>query len=173
MLPLRRHRVILGALIAALALALPASASARTTSVVPFATVAGVPLQLTPAQVLKRLGKPSHVIRVSGRIAQYDYSRLALTVEFDTLHHPDLSDFVGVAVGFATPKIDYHTVDGIHIGTTRAAVRRALGARCHFSSNLCTLYRGTPGAIGSRSFALVFENGRVQSMDNQIVLNDA
>jgi hypothetical protein len=90
---------------ACVALAIPAAALALNTSIVPFKTVAGIPLTLTPAQVVRRLGEPSHIIRVSGEIAEYDYAKLALTVEFDTLHHPDESDFVGVAVGSATPDI--------------------------------------------------------------------
>ncbi len=157
---------------ACVALAVPAAALALNTSVLPFKTVAGIPLKLTPAQVIKRLGKPSHVIRVSGKIAEYDYEKLALSVQFDTLHHPNESDFVGVAVGFATPNIRYHTVHGIHIGSTKAAVKRAFGKQCHYSLGECELYRGTPGAVGSYSFALVFEEGKVASMDNQVVLND-
>jgi hypothetical protein len=166
-----RTRLISLAVVAA-ALVVPASALARTTKVVPFKTVAGIPLQQTPQQVVKELGRPSHTIRVSGKIAEYDYSKLALTVQFDTLHHPIESDFVGVAVGFATPDIHYHTVHGIKIGSTRAQVKKAFGSRCRFHSGGCTVYSGTPGATGSSSFNIQLEQGKVEEFDNQIVLKD-
>jgi hypothetical protein len=169
----RLRRLQLVAVLAALAaLFVPASALARTTKVVPFKTVAGIPLQQTPQQVVKELGKPSHTIRVSGKIAEYDYRKLALTVEFDTLHHPLASDFVGVAVGFATPDIHYRTVHGLHIGSTKAQVRKAFGKSCHWSLGQCTVYKGTPGSVGSYSFGLVFEQGKLSSMVNQYVFND-
>lgn len=169
----RLHRLQLVAILAAAALlAIPATALARTTRVVPFKTVAGVPLKLTPAQVRHRLGRPSHTVRVGGKVAEYDYRRLALSVQFDTLHHPVQANFVGVSVGSATPNIRYHTVHGIHIGSTKAAVRRAFGHRCHWSLDICTLWQGKPGALNATSFALVFFEGKVTAMNNQFVFND-
>ena len=165
-----RARSILVALAATALLLLPATALARTTRVVPFRTVAGIPLKLTPVQVTRRLGKPSHVIRVSGKIAEYDYGRDDLSVEFDTLHHPDLSDFVGVVVGPATRRIDFRTTHGIHIGSSAAAVRRAFGCHIHFGQ--CTRWKGHPGAVGSTSFAVGIQNGRADQFTIQTVLND-
>lgn len=84
-----RHRFhLLPILAVAALLSLPATAPARTRRVVPFRTVAGIPLKL-PAQVRHRLGRPSHTVRVGGKVR---------------------ADFVGVSVGYATPKIRYHTV---------------------------------------------------------------
>jgi hypothetical protein len=153
-------------------LVVPATALARTKRVVPFKTVAGVPLKLTPTQVRHRLGRPSHTVRVGGKVAEYDYNKLALSVQFDTLHHPVRSNFVGVAVGSATPNIRYHTVHGIHIGSSRAAVRRAFGHKCHWSLGNCTMWKGRPGALNSTSFALVFFQGKVTAMNNQYVFKD-
>lgn len=167
-----RIRILLPVLAAAIALAVPATALARTTRVVPFKSVAGIPLKLTPKEVRHRLGHPSHTIRVSGKIAEYDYHRLALSVQFDTLHHPVRSDFVGVAVGFATPKIRYHTVHGIHIGSSKKAVRRAFGKRCHWNVGQCMMWKGHPGAIGSTSFGFDFFRNKVTEMDIQYVFND-
>src|SRR5579875_2256079 len=126
-------------LVVAAVLILPATAFARSRRIVPFKSVAGVPLKLTPAQVRHRLGRPSHVVRVSGRVAEYDYHRLDLSVQFDTDHHPDRADFVGVAEGAFTRSIPYRTVHGIHIGSTRRAVRRAFGRRCHWNLGDCSM----------------------------------
>lgn len=169
---MRSRLHLLPILAVAALLAIPATALARTTRVVPFKSVAGVPLKLTPAQVRHRLGRPSHTVRVGGKVAEYDYHRLALSVQFDTLHHPVRANFVGVAVGFATPKIRYHTVHGIHIGSSKAAVRRDFGHQCHWSLGSCTLWKGRPGALNSTSFSLVFFQGKVDSMNNQYVFND-
>jgi hypothetical protein len=156
----------------AAALLFPAAALARTTKVVPFKSVEGVPLKLTPAQYRKRLGRPSHVIHVSGKIAEYEYTRLDLSVMFDTNHHPDRADFVGVVVGPFTKKIRFHTVHGIHIGSSKAAVRRAFGRKCHWDLGQCAIWKGTPGADNSTSFNITFEQGKVVQFNNQYVFKD-
>jgi hypothetical protein len=163
---------IISLLAVVVGLVAPASALARTTRVVPFKTVAGIPLKLSPAQVRHRLGRPSHTVRVSGRIAEYDYENADMTVEFDTLHHPVLSNFVGVTVGAFSRKIDFHTVHGLHIGSSRAAVRRAFGHRCHWDLGSCAIWQGTPGANGSTSFNLTFFHDKLVEMNNQFVFND-
>ena len=159
-------------LVACGVLILPATALARSHRIVPFKSVAGVPLKLTPAQVRHRLGRPSHTVRVGGKVAEYDYHRLDLTVEFDTNHHPDRSDFVGVAEGAFTRHIRYSTVHGVHIGSTRRAVRRAFGRRCHWNLGDCTIWRGHPGAIGSTSLNFTFFGSNVTEIDIQYVFND-
>jgi hypothetical protein len=68
--------------------------------------------------------------------------------------------------------IRFHTVHGIHIGSTRSAVRRAFGRRCHWSLDTCTVWKGRPGAIGSTSFGMAFINRKVVEFDNQYVFND-
>ena len=168
--PRLSHLAVAG--VAAAALAVPSAALARTTNVVPFKTVAGIPLKQTPQQVVKELGKPSHTVRVSGKIAEYDFQKFDLTVMFDTLHHPIESDFVGVAVGDFTKSIVYHTVHGIHIGSTLAQVKKAFGSSCKFHEGGCTVSQGHPGAIGSSSFNIQLEQGKVAEFDNQTVLKD-
>ncbi|MGH2910723.1 MAG: hypothetical protein ACRDK8_15700, partial [Solirubrobacteraceae bacterium] len=70
---MRRPLSLLAAVAAILLL--PASALARTSRVVPFKTIEGVPLGLTPYQVTHRLGRPSHTVRDFGKVADYDYHR--------------------------------------------------------------------------------------------------
>jgi len=166
-----RLRIVLPLAAAALAL-LPAAALARTTKVVPFKTVEGVPLKLTPAQYRKRLGKPSHVIHVDGKVAEYDFARLDLSVQFDVDHHPDRADFVGVVVGTFTRKIRFHTVHGIHIGSSKAAVKRAFGKRCRWNVGQCNIWKGAPGALNSSSFNITFFHGKVDQFNNQYVFKD-
>src|ERR1700759_1585818 len=91
-------------IVSAAALTVPATALDYNHAVVAFKLVAGIPLKLTPAQVVHRLGRPSHVIRVSGKVAEYDYDSKHLSVQFDNSQKQDRSVFVGVNDG------DYHTV---------------------------------------------------------------
>jgi hypothetical protein len=152
---------------AAAALILPASALARSTLVVPFKTVAGLPLKQTPAYYVKRLGQPSHTIRVSGKVAEYEYAKLNLDIQFDTIQPHDPADFVGVAQGVFTSKIPYHASDGVKLGDTEAQVKAKLGSACKIKEGGCQIWKGTPGAVGSYSFNLQFEQGKLTEIDNQ------
>ncbi|MGI8715666.1 MAG: hypothetical protein ACR2NR_21290 [Solirubrobacteraceae bacterium] len=141
----------------------PAGARRLPTRIVLYQSVAGVPLGLTPAEVKRRLGKPSLTTRVSGKIAELTYYTTALNVQFDTLHAGDPADFVG------TTGHRYRTAKGIHVGSTVTAVKRAYRTiTC--SGGPCTLSQGHPGAIGSRSTAFETGHGKVESIDVQVVL---
>lgn len=171
MLTSRTRKLTLPALlVAALTLAasaVPATARSLPRKIVLYKSIAGVPLGLTPAQVKRRLGKPSHTIRVSGKIAELDFDRVGINVEFDTIHHPDQSDFV------AAHKSRYHTSRGIHPGSTVKALKRAYrGRHLKCQTGLCTLYKGHPGAIGSRRTDFGTFEGKVETIDIQVVLKD-
>jgi hypothetical protein len=158
-------KLILPAITAAILL-VPASAQAYNHKVVPFKSVAGLPLKLTPAQVRHRLGKPSHVIRVSGKVAEYDYESKHLSVEFDNTQAQDRADFVGVNDGA------YHTVHGIHLGSSPKQLHHAFGHKLKCDNGSCTLYKGAPGSPNSyRTDFEIFE-GKVESMDVQYVFKD-
>jgi hypothetical protein len=149
------------------AAAVPATARSLPRKIVLYKTVAGVPLGLTPDQVKHRLGTPSHTIRVSGKIAELDFDKVDINVEFDTVHHPDLSDFI------AAHGSRYHTAKGIHPDSTVKALKRAYkGQHLKCQSGLCTLYQGHPGATGSRRTDFGTFEGKVEDIDIQVVLTD-
>jgi hypothetical protein len=149
------------------AAAVPAMARSLPRKIVLQKSIAGVPLGLTPDQVKRRLGKPSHTVRVSGKIAELDFQRVGINVEFDTIHHPDLSDFI------AAHASRYHTSRGIHPGSTVTALKRAYkGQHLKCQSGLCTLYQGHPGALGSRRTDFGTFEGKVEDIDIQVVLKD-
>jgi hypothetical protein len=150
----------------AVALALPGAALAYNHRVVPFKTVAGIPLKLTPAEVRHRLGRPSHVTRVSGKVAQYDYDSKHLSIQFDTLQKEDRADFVGVNDG------SYRTVHGIHLGSSSKAVRHAFGGALKCEADICALYEGKPGSLNSTRTDFSFFEGKLASMDIQYVFKD-
>jgi hypothetical protein len=152
--------------VAVAALLLPASALAYNHKVVPFKTVAGIPLKLTPAQTRHRLGEPSHVIRVAGKVAEYDYNSKHLSVQFDNSQKQDRADFVGVNDG------DYHTVHGIHIGSSAKALHRAFGHALKCQEGDCVLYKGKPGSINSYRTDFGLFEGKVGSFDIQYVFKD-
>lgn len=117
---------------------------------------------VTPAAVRRRLGRPSETIRAGGRIAMLVYRRDQITFDFDTLQRRDPANLVG-AIG---PR--YRTSKGIHVGSSERAVKRAYhGMRC--GNGLCTLYKGTPGAVGTVSTGFSFFRGKVTSIDIQRV----
>ncbi len=152
--------------LATVAAAMPAGARPLPRKIVLYKSIAGVPLGLTPAQVKHRLGKPSHTIRVSGKIAALEFDGDQINVEFDTIHRPDLSDFM------AANSSRYHTSKGIHPGSTVKAVKKAYKGQLKCQSGLCTLYRGHPGAVGSRRTDFGTFEGKVETIDIQVVLND-
>jgi hypothetical protein len=159
-MPRTLSAIILGGLAATMAVAPALAAPART--VVLYTSVAGVRLGSTPAQVRHKLGKPSHTTKVSGRIAEYDYYGVSVSVQFDTLHKGDIADFVGTTGG------RFHTSKGVHVGTTQKALKRAYkGIRC--KDSLCTLYKGHPGAVGEHQTDFDIFHGKVESIDVQAV----
>lgn len=123
---LRRLRLLLP-LSAACALALPSEmAGAR---IVVDVGIAGVRLGMTPAQVRQVVGKPNRVSLSKGRAVDYIYraSRLKLLVSFGLP-----SQRVNA---ISTSSRAQRTANGIHIGSSRDAVRR------HLPSLQCTRSR--------------------------------
>jgi hypothetical protein len=175
-------RAFLPAALGVLAL-VPAAASARSTGpvahadrfgnkVVLFDSIAGVPLGITPKAVKHKLGKPSHTIRVSGKIAELEYNGSddspILNVTFDNVNPRNLDDGV---FGYAKT---LHTSKGIHPGSSIAAVKRAYkreGLK-HVGGGSYTLYQGTPGAIGYRETDFGSFHGKVVDIGIQTALND-
>jgi hypothetical protein len=173
------HNSLIAAALGALAVA-PAAAVARPAApvahdarvrdkIVLFESIGGVKLGITPAQARRQLGKPSHTIRVSGKVAEYDFSEgnaLVINVSFDTLNKRDLADGV---FGYATKM---HTSKGIHPGSTVAQLKRAYGhALQHFPGGYA-LWRGTPGAIGSVTTQFATFQSKIQVIDIQTAFND-
>src|ERR1700753_4306460 len=119
---MKSTKTLLPAALGALAL-LPAAAAAHPTGpvahadrfgnkVVLFKSIAGVRLGITPKAAEHKLGKPSHIIRVSGKIAEIEYfgkeEAPILNVEFDNSNPRNLADGV---FGYAK---SLHTSKGIH-----------------------------------------------------------
>jgi hypothetical protein len=179
---MKSRQTIIPAALGALAL-IPAAAAADRVGnvahaarfgnkVVLFKSVAGVPLGITPKAVEHKLGKPSHTIRVSGKIAEVEYNGSEdspiVNVMFDNSNPRNLADGVfGYAKGL-------HTAKGIHPGSSVAAVKRAYkgdGLK-HVGGGSYTLYQGTPGAIGYRETDFGSFQGKVQDIGIQTALND-
>lgn len=179
---MKANKTIVPAALGALAL-LPAAAAAHRTEplahadrfgskVVLFKSVAGVPLGITPKAAEHKLGKPSHTIRVSGKIAEFEYTGKEdspiLNVMFDTVNRHNLADAVfGYGNGL-------HTSKGIHPGSSVAAVKRAYGGQGlkHTGGGSYTLYQGTPGAVGYRETDFGSFQGKVVDIGIQTALND-
>jgi hypothetical protein len=179
---MKANKTLLPAALGALAL-LPAAAAADGTGplahadrfgnrVVLFNSVAGVPLGITPKAVKRKLGKPSHTIRVSGKIAELEYNGKEdspiVNVTFDNVNPHNLADGV---FGYAK---SLHTSKGIHPGSSVAAVKRAYQSQGlkHVGGGSYTLYQGTPGAIGYRETDFGSFHGKVVDIGIQTALND-
>jgi hypothetical protein len=175
---MKRSQILLPAALGALAL-IPATAAARTPGPVAHATalgnkivlyksVGGVSLGITPKAVEHKLGKPSHTIRVGGKIAEYEYyatdEEPTINVDFDTNNKRDLADGV---FGFATK---LHTSKGIHPGSTVAQLKRAYGHALKKFPGGYALNQGTPGASPTTQFAT--EHSKVSLIDVQTEFND-
>jgi hypothetical protein len=64
----------LGAAVAAARSQGPVAHTARVGSkIVLFKSVAGIKIGMTPKQAKRKLGRPSHTIRVSGKISEFEY----------------------------------------------------------------------------------------------------
>ncbi len=172
-----RH-ILIVAMSGALAL-VPAAAVARTpepvahaarlgSKIVLYKSVGGIPLGITPPAVKHRLGKPSHTIRVHGKVAEYDYDASSggavINVDFDTNNQRDLADGV---FGFATR---FHTSKGIHPGSTVAQLKRAYGRALKKFPGGYALNQGTPGASPTTQFATT--GSKVTLIDIQTTFND-
>jgi hypothetical protein len=179
---MKSRQTIIPAALGALAL-IPAAAAAHRVGhvahadrfdnkVVLFKSVAGIPLGITPTAVKHKLGKPSHTIRVSGKIAELDYDgandSALVTVAFDTTNPRNLDNGV---FGYAKA---LHTSKGIHPGSSVAAVKRAYKSHGlkHVGGGSYTLYQGTPGAIGYRETDFGSFHGKVVDIGIQTALND-
>jgi hypothetical protein len=179
---MKTRQTLIPAALGALAL-VPATAAAHRTGpvahadrfgnkVVLFKSIAGVRLGITPKAVQHKLGKPSHTIHVSGKIAEFEYNGKEdspiVNVMFDNSNAHNLSDGVfGYAKGL-------HTSKGIHPGSSIAAVKRAYksdGLK-HVGGGSYTLYQGTPGATGYRETDFGSFQGKVVDIGIQTALND-
>jgi hypothetical protein len=179
---MKSTKTLLPAALGALAL-LPAAAAAHSTGpvahadrfgnkVVLFKSIAGVRLGITPKAAEHKLGKPSHIIRVSGKIAEIEYfgkeEAPILNVEFDNSNPRNLADGV---FGYAK---SLHTSTGIHPGSSVAALKRAY--KSHGLKNVgggsYTLYQGTPGATGYRETDFGSFHGKIEDIGIQTALND-
>jgi hypothetical protein len=151
----------------------PIAHSARVGSkIVLFKSVGGISIGMTPKQVKRKLGRPSHTIRVSGKIAEFEYERRfhpVINVDFDTLHQGD------PATGVFGYLHSMHTSKGIHPGSTFTALKRAYRhAGLHRnSSGEYAIYRGHPGAIGERETDFGGLGAKITDIGIQAVFNDA
>jgi hypothetical protein len=142
------------------------------TKVVLFRSVGGIRLGITSKAVEHKLGKPSHTIRVSGKIAEVEYDGKGdepiVNVTFDNSNQRNLADGVfGYANGL-------HTSKGIHPGSSVAAVKRAYKGQGlkNVGGGSYTLYQGTPGAIGYHETDFASFQGKVVDIGIQTALND-
>jgi hypothetical protein len=108
---------------ALIALALPASASAR---IVPQRGIAGANLDMTQAEVRAKLGKPDKVARpkspIFGRYTTWFYDGTSV----DMFNQGD-----GKVFNLSTTSKQEKTSTGVGVGSTAAAVKRGVrGARC-------------------------------------------
>jgi hypothetical protein len=142
-----------------------ARAARVSTLIVPFRSVGGFGLGLTPAQVKRRLGRASQTIHVGGKIAQLAYYKPGLSFGFDSLQPSDPANQVAAIQG---GDIRFRTSKGIRLGSSERAVRRAYPAlKC--AHGLCSMWQGPAGGVGSRYTGFTFFQGKVDSIDIQKV----
>ena len=141
--------------------------------VVPFKSVGGIPLGITPTQLRHRLGRPRYLKRVNGRIADMSYGHgtflnPGLAVYFDTLGPRRRADGIGgYEPGMHTPK-------GIHVGSSLRALRRA-----YRHTGLHKLSEGVYGIIHGKQFHFGEHemdfwvlDGRVYEIEVQTLFDD-
>jgi hypothetical protein len=175
---MKANQTLIPAALGALAL-VPATAVARVpapvahaaglgSKIVLYKSVGGIRLGITPKAVTRKLGKPSHTIRVGGKVAEYDYVAAdglpVVNVAFDTNNRRDLADGV---FGFATK---LHTSKGVHPGSTVAQLKRAYGQALKKFPGGYALNQGTPGASPTTQFAVT--DHKVSLIDVQTTFND-
>jgi hypothetical protein len=179
---MKKNKTLIPAALGALAL-IPTAAAAHQSGpaahaarfgnkVVLFKSVAGVPLGITPKAAEHKLGKPSHTIRVSGKVAEIQYTGKEdspiLNVMFDNSNPRNLADGV---FGYAT---SLHTSKGIHPGSSVAALKHAYQSQGlkNVGGGSYTLYQGTPGAIGYHETDFGSFHGKIEDIGIQTALND-
>jgi hypothetical protein len=150
----------------------PVAHTARVGSkIVLFKSIGRVRIGMTPKQVERTLGKPSHVDRVDGKIAELEYKHgfnPVINVEFLTIMKGDPANGVfGYLHGM-------HTSKGIHPGSTFKALKRAYrhaGLR-KTGADSYTLYKGHPGAPGERETDFGGFGGKITDIGIQAVFKD-
>lgn len=95
------------------------TAAARPSTIVLCRSIGVVTLGDSPRRVRRRLGSPTHLITLSGRVVQMDYERLGLDIHFNPGRAGDPVNFV------STGARRFRTAAGIHPGSTVAALKRA------------------------------------------------
>jgi hypothetical protein len=144
-----------------------AHAAGLGNKIVLYKSIGGIPLGVTPATVVDKLGKPSHTSRVGGKLAEYDYNsgfHDVINVTFDTNNQRDRADGV---FGFASK---FHTSKGIHPGSTVAQLKRAYGHGLRKFPGGYALNQGAPGASPTTQFAIT--GHKVNLIDVQTTFND-
>jgi hypothetical protein len=138
--------------------AAPALAKGISTTVVPFVSVGGIKLNWTVAQVNAHAGKPTAVFHDGGHIDGEQFPG-DIQVDFFPIKGKDLSSNIGASGG------GYHTVKGIRIGTSKAAIQKKLKGFDNFSCNNlgCTIMKGS-SSTGTYQTSFGFEGGRLSSM---------
>lgn len=101
----------------------PSAHAARLTNkIVLFKSIGGIKIGMTPKQVRRRLGKPSHTNR-AGVILDYEYENRqgfgTMDVTFTRTHVTNVQTFLR----------SQRTPQGIHIGSTVKALKRAYRGR--------------------------------------------
>ena len=143
-------------------------ARARPTSrIILNTSIGGIGLGATPRQIERRLGRPGQTIHVAHRIASLTYYNYGLAFDFDTLQPTDPADDVAALGPPGAPAgVRYRTSKGVHVGSSVARVKHSYrGMRC--DRYQCELYRGAPGAVGTRSTTFTFFAGKVSSIQVQ------
>lgn len=157
--------VALAAAVGAVAAA-PAAARLPSRKIVTYKSVGGVKLGTKPAAVRRKLGKPTHTVHTGGKISEFQYNNIGMSVQFDTLHKGDPASFVGALTS------RYHTSKGIHPGSSVRALKRAYGHSLKHPYGMYVLYKGKPGSIGSRRTDFTVFRGKIETIDVQVVFND-
>jgi hypothetical protein len=176
---MHKTRALIPVAVGAISL-LPAAASARApvahsasvgSKIVLFKSIGRIKVGMTPQTVKRKLGNPSHTIRVSGKIAEVDYDKSfqsVIHVSFDTLHKGDPAN----AIFGYLPSM--HTSKGIHPGSSFKELKRAYGRAGlrRTGSGQYALDQGHPGAIGERETDFGGFHGKLVDIGIQAVLND-
>lgn len=123
-----RLRGCAAAALVALAAALgaaPALAAGVDYTMVPGHELGGLQLGWTPAQVIKRLGKPSYVSHKHGKVVGYEYLHDGLNLAFATKARHDPLTLIEASGG------PFKTIKGIHVGMSETALKKALRSTAH------------------------------------------
>ena len=159
------------AVAAARSLGPTAHATRVGSKIVLFKSVGGVRIGMTPKQVKRKLGKPSHTIRVGGTIAELEYRHgldPIINIEFNTILKGDPANAV---FGYAKKM---HTSKGIRPGSSVKALKRAYGHHGLKRTGLgaYTIYKGHPGAPGERETDFGCLHGKIVDIGIQGVFKN-